>query len=222
MFVVYLTIYSGNKLPPFYIGSTSLKKYSSGYCGTITSQAYRTIYTKEIRESPELFDVVLLETCRTREHALIQELFWQKRVNAKTSSDYFNMSWAQPNGFMGRDTSGKNHPLFGSHNAKGYIHSYDPITFKASFSLDVPPGNVLGRVPTVSRANFRGKRWFTNGSKDMFCKTCPDGFKAGRTTNFRRKAGTKKAYTNGIISKYFDIGREPLGWVPGFGKRRNK
>jgi hypothetical protein len=38
MYCVYLTIYKGNNLPPFYIGSTSIDKIDGGYHGSVMSE----------------------------------------------------------------------------------------------------------------------------------------------------------------------------------------
>jgi hypothetical protein len=40
MFVTYLTEYSGNKLPPFYIGSTSATRLATGYHGSVRSEKW--------------------------------------------------------------------------------------------------------------------------------------------------------------------------------------
>jgi hypothetical protein len=40
MFVTYLTEYLGNKILPFYIGSTSAERLASGYRGSVRSQKW--------------------------------------------------------------------------------------------------------------------------------------------------------------------------------------
>jgi hypothetical protein len=40
MFCVYVTFYRGNKLPPFYIGSTYLENMNRGYKGSPRSKKY--------------------------------------------------------------------------------------------------------------------------------------------------------------------------------------
>jgi hypothetical protein len=44
IFCTYLTIYSGNKLPMFYIGSSTVKKVVSGYHGSVSSKIYKGWY----------------------------------------------------------------------------------------------------------------------------------------------------------------------------------
>ncbi|WPK33751.1 hypothetical protein [Escherichia phage AV109] len=170
MFIVYLTIYSGDKLPPFYIGSTSLEKHLNGYHGTILSKAYRKIYNKELLENPTLFDSCILSEHPTREEALKVEKDYQIRVQAHKNPLYMNMSLASPTGFFGRDVSGKNHPLYGSHNAKNNIHSYNPETLEQTFAPTIPEGFIKGRSPKYKASGHnKGKIWYTNGtSRKMF------------------------------------------------------
>lgn len=46
-YCVYLTCYLGNKLPPFYIGSTTTIKVQSGYKGSVKSKQYKKIFEYE-------------------------------------------------------------------------------------------------------------------------------------------------------------------------------
>jgi hypothetical protein len=46
MFAVYLTSYKGNKLPPFYIGSSSVSALNSGYHGSVKYTANIIILLK--------------------------------------------------------------------------------------------------------------------------------------------------------------------------------
>ena len=191
MFVVYITVYAGCKMPAYYIGSTSFDKYSKGYTGTVLSKAYKAIYAEEKELNPDLFDTILLETCNTRQEALIKELYWQKRVNAKTNLDYFNMSWASPKGFFGNGASGSAHPNYGGHNCKGYMHSYNPITYEPAFLDHIPDGNIKGRSPkyTNRSSHNKGKHWYNNGKIEIlsFASDVPKGFKKGQLMTDAKK-----------------------------------
>jgi len=58
-FCVYLTIYRGNKLPPFYLGYTKANKIKNeNYHGSVSSKKYKQIFNKEIKENPELFTTI--------------------------------------------------------------------------------------------------------------------------------------------------------------------
>ncbi|UYD60185.1 hypothetical protein OPFAMLBM_00164 [Aeromonas phage avDM12-TAAL] len=108
-FCVYLTIYSGDKLPPYYIGSSSVDKINNGYRGSVQSKKYGQIWKQELATNPDLFDVVIIEECDTRLLALERELYWQKRCDVVRSSDFVNMSYAQKHGFFGMSTAGRKH-----------------------------------------------------------------------------------------------------------------
>jgi hypothetical protein len=113
MFVVYLTKYSGKKLPPYYIGSTSTEKIKQGYKGSVTSKKWRKIFYEELLQNNHLFEIEILSTHDNRKDALEAELKEQKLRDVVKSKDYFNESFASVNGFFGRDISGENHPMFG-------------------------------------------------------------------------------------------------------------
>lgn len=62
IYCVYLTIYSGNKLPPFYVGYGKVKNIEErGYRGSVRSKKYREIWKKELEESPHLFRTIIIK-----------------------------------------------------------------------------------------------------------------------------------------------------------------
>ena len=92
MFCVYLTIYKGNKLPPFYIGYSSVKKIEEeGYHGTVKSKIYKEIWDREL-EKPYLFETKIISICKTKEEAKIRETFFQRFFNVHTNPMYINRS----------------------------------------------------------------------------------------------------------------------------------
>jgi len=111
--VVYITHYTGNKLPPFYIGSSSERKVINGYNGSVKSKKYKKIYDYEQKENKHLFKTKILSYHKTTEDALEEELRLQKKHLVVKNNKYFNESYAQPNGFFGRDVSGKLNPMYG-------------------------------------------------------------------------------------------------------------
>jgi hypothetical protein len=94
MYCVYLTIYSGNLLPPYYIGSTSLEKYNKGYKGSVSSKKYKTIWKNELKNHSELFDVLILDEFNTRQEALNAEYILQKKLNVVKSDQFINLTFA--------------------------------------------------------------------------------------------------------------------------------
>lgn len=113
IYCVYLTIYRGSKLPPFYIGSSSIKKIKSGYHGSVSSREYKNIWLEELKENPNLFQTKIISTHNTREEAVEKENYFHHKLNVVKNSLYTNKWYAVPNGFNGYDSRGKNNPMYG-------------------------------------------------------------------------------------------------------------
>ena len=106
MFCVYLTTYMGDKLPPFYIGSTSVKKLENGYRGSVSSKRYKELWNLELKENPHLFKYQILQYCETRKEAYFNEEYWQRQFGAIKNVEFINCSYANTTGFFGKDTEG--------------------------------------------------------------------------------------------------------------------
>jgi len=113
MYCVYLIIYSGDKLPKCYIGSTELEKLKNGYRGSVVSKKYKDIFISEIKNNYDKFTYVILESCYERKEALFYELFYHKLFNVVKSSFFYNESYASINGMFGRDVKGILNPMYG-------------------------------------------------------------------------------------------------------------
>jgi hypothetical protein len=111
-YCIYLTSYFGSKLPPFYIGSSTVDRINSGYRGSIKSKKYKNIWESELKENPHLFKTKIINYYYSRKMALYREKNLQKSLNVVKSCMYVNMSIATPNGFFGMDVSGKNNPAY--------------------------------------------------------------------------------------------------------------
>jgi hypothetical protein len=111
-YCVYLTTYLGNKLPPFYIGSTNIKSINEGYHGSVKSKKYKHIWDSELKNNPHLFKTKIIKLCHSRKFALYREKCLQKLLNVVKSEMYINESLASKNGMFGRDVSRQNHPLW--------------------------------------------------------------------------------------------------------------
>jgi len=94
MYCVYLTTYFGNKLPPFYIGSTSAKKILNGYNGSVSSQAYKQIWKTERDVNPDLFITRVIKMFNTRNEATAFELKIQKALRVVENNLYINKGYA--------------------------------------------------------------------------------------------------------------------------------
>lgn len=118
MYVVYLIVYRGKLLPPFYIGSTSLKNIKEKYYGSIVSKKYKDIFNSEKKINPELFSRIILSEHSTRQEAMSFELVLQKKFNVVKSNLFFNQSYASVGGMCGMDVSGNNNPMFGKKHSE--------------------------------------------------------------------------------------------------------
>lgn len=112
-YCVYLTIYKGNKLPPFYIGSTSIDKINSGYYGSVSSIEYKKLWKSEKSKHPELFKVIIISTFETRKQATEKENIIQRKLNVIYNPLYINKQYAIFNGKFGESMFGKLNPMYG-------------------------------------------------------------------------------------------------------------
>lgn len=115
-FCVYLTCYRGNKLPPFYIGSSSVERVKNGYKGSVQSKKYKQTWNKELKENPHLFSTKIICTHKTRKEALSKEDFLQRSLNVVDSLLYINLSFAQKEGCFGLKSQKNRNPV--SENGK--------------------------------------------------------------------------------------------------------
>lgn len=113
IYCVYATTYSGPKMPILYIGSSTVEKVKNGYHGSVSSKKWGKIWKQELKEHPEYFLTHILMCYSTRKEALRFELECQKEIDAVNNPACINESYAQIDGFFGRDVSGENNPMFG-------------------------------------------------------------------------------------------------------------
>jgi hypothetical protein len=111
IYCVYLTTYSGNKLPPFYIGSSSVERVNKGYRGSVLSRQYKHIWRDEIKACAHLFKTKIIKTYSTREEAITAEKRLQKALKVAESPMYINKGYA--GGAFGISLFGKDHPHYG-------------------------------------------------------------------------------------------------------------
>ena len=88
IYCTYLTSYSGNKLPPFYIGSSSIKKVHDGYHGSVASRKYKAIWKQELKEHPDLFKTKITSEHLTRDEALLRERKFHEALKVQNSEMY--------------------------------------------------------------------------------------------------------------------------------------
>jgi hypothetical protein len=89
-YCTYITIYRGAKLPPFYIGHTTINKIQNGYHGSVKSKKYRKIWEREIEENPHLFETIIKTLHNTRQEAVDRETDFQKKLKVVQNPLYIN------------------------------------------------------------------------------------------------------------------------------------
>jgi hypothetical protein len=188
-YITYLTTYTGDKLPPYYIGSTSEAKALSGkYFGSVTSKKWKDTFRSELKNNKHLFSITILSTHDTRQQSLDAELQLQIKNDVVKSKLFFNEAFASPNGYFGRDISGVNHPQYGK------THS-ESARRKMSLSL-------MGRITStetkmkISKAN-KG-RIVSDETKNKMSKI-RTGTKASAATKklmSESKLGPKNSFYN--------------------------
>jgi len=105
-YAIYLTTYMGNKMPMFYIGSSSVSRIKDGYHGTVVSKKYKEIWLSELKNNKHLFKTQIIKTYESRKEAIEAEFRVQKSLNVVKSPLYINMSNASVNGFFGMSQKG--------------------------------------------------------------------------------------------------------------------
>lgn len=91
-YCLYLTSYFGNLLPPYYVGSSSVKKVNAGYRGSVCSKKYKAIWKNELKNNPQLFSTEIISVHESREEAYSVELAYQVEHDVVKSDQYINMS----------------------------------------------------------------------------------------------------------------------------------
>jgi len=182
MYCVYLTVYFGDKLPRRYIGSCKTKNIDQGYNGSVSSKKYKDTYESERLTNPHLFKTRILSSGYEIDYdARMEELRLQKKYDVVKSKNYMNESYAIPNGFFGRDVSGKNNPMYGrprrGEKHKGgenisaslrylYDHTEKGELLKQEFSKRISGKNnpMYGKNHTEEERKRRSKRYSGEGN----------------------------------------------------------
>jgi hypothetical protein len=110
-YCTYLTIYRGNKMPPFYIGRSSVKNVQKGYHGTVSSKLYKQVWLDELEQNPHLFETKILTTHSTKKEAAEQEEYLHKKHQVHKNPLYINQATGA--GTFHADVKGKKNPWYG-------------------------------------------------------------------------------------------------------------
>lgn len=96
-YCVYFTTYSGQLMPPFYIGSKSVKDVVNGYHGSARSKEWKEIWNEEIKNNPNLFHTKIVSLHKTRKEAFTEEEIYQRDEEVVPNLLYVNECYANGN-----------------------------------------------------------------------------------------------------------------------------
>ena len=166
LYCIYLTIYLGDRLPPFYIGSSTIKKVLKGYHGTVTSAKFKDIWCEEIKNNRHLFKTFIIPSnpILTMVDKLTLEAKWQLEFDVVNSPLFINQRLADRKLFSNSPES----------IAKGKIKRAE--TFKT---------RKIGEQISIKNS---GRKMWNNGVLQTFSHTCPgEGWILGVTEESKKK-----------------------------------
>lgn len=109
-YCVYLTVYRGKKLPPFYIGYTQTSKIIvCNYNGSVQSKKYKNIWKYERRHNPHLFKTYIIKTFDSKDAAIQCESLYIRKLNAIHNQLYINTGYFYNNRVYVSSMKGKKH-----------------------------------------------------------------------------------------------------------------
>jgi hypothetical protein len=165
IYVVYLTSYMGNLLPPFYIGSSSLEKVQKGYNGSVTSIAHGATWRAERKEHPALFRTVILSEHESRQEALDAERALHEALGVVEHPFFINQAIAgihPRNSGKGRKMSAKTRDALRAANV-GKKHQYKPRAPR-------PPITDETRAKLSAAARARTPRKFSDEARQRIAE----------------------------------------------------
>lgn len=229
MFCTYLIIYHGNKLPKFYLGSTTVEKLENGYRGSVSSLRYGKIWNKEVENNSHLFSYKIISLHKNRKEAFDKELKLQLLLKVRNNPLYANMGYAAPNGCFGFSYSGKEHwsrqpgkvHNWSSNHPKGMLgkkHSKERNEYMSEIQLG-DKNHFYGKKhteDTIKKISETNKTpWITNGTESRKLKSnevMPESWYFGRTISVE----SKKWINDCTVERQLIATEEiPAGWLKG-------
>lgn len=199
IYCVYLTIYHGNLLPPFYIGSKDKNSILNGYRGSVVSKEYKDIFKSELKQNPHLFKCRIISEHTSRFDAYQKEKKLQSILNVIENPLYINKSIAHgPVGLSnkGRKFSKAHREKLSQSHIKRYKEKGNPNLGrkgppaseerkrKTSLALKGKPGVRLGMK---NSPEMRKKQSESAKNRELF--TCPKCNKSLQKANLVRYHG---------------------------------
>ncbi len=169
IYCTYLTIYKGNKLPPFYIGYSTINKIQKGYHGSVSSKKYSKIWKEELQKNPHLFKTKILSIYKSKEDALSRESFLQTNMNVLNNELYINESIVKSKKFytnFHQGMKGKKHSeewkIAQSNRAKKL--NSDPTIKKRLSESKIGKNNPMYGISPSNK----GKKFYNDGVRNFY------------------------------------------------------
>ena len=180
---VYLTVYLGNDIPKFYLGSSSNSKLEKGYKGSVLSKEYKNIWKHKVKHNPELFKVFIIASFNTRKEAYYKEMKLQKMLHVIDNPLYLNRSYANGSGRFGGGFKGKkhseSHKKYISSMLKGRPNTWTPKHRPEHSNLMKGNKNAKGNKNPEQSLKMKNNTicknlyWWNNGITNKRSVTCP-------------------------------------------------
>lgn len=180
MFCVYLTIYRGNKLPPFYIGSTSTNRIETGYRGSVASKMYRDAWANELKSNPRLFKTIIISEYSNRNVAYLAEERIQRKLKVVENPLYVNEAYANSR-----------------FNMTGKVHSEETKKKMAESHT----GMIQTKETITKRANSNKGKIRSEASRNKISESRKEGYKNGTIIPNRAMLGRKHSEASKIKMK---------------------
>ena len=205
IYVTYLTIYSGNKLPPFYIGSSTIEKINNGYRGSVKSKKYKSIWKQELKENPHLFKTKIISKHTNRKEALEKEDYIHRKLNVVKSPLYINMALAS--GCFGDNEYVRKHNIL-KYGFNYYVETEEFKLKSKQTRLEKYGSENYNNIEKIKQTNLF-KYGCTCPSKNpkIIEKTAKTNIKKYGTSNaynipFFTILETRKTFTKGLLSRW--------------------
>ena len=210
-FCVYLTIYSGKQLPPFYIGSGTTKnilKHNSPYRGSVGSKKYKHIWKDELSSNPTLFKTKIIKQFDDRTSAYNYEKIIQQKLNADLNPLYVNKTIAN----TGFDFSGYTHTLEArtkmSAAKKGRPSPKKGVTTKPTseetkIKLSIANKGIIRSEETKLKMSAAKKGTPSHNKGKKFSEETKSKMSVSSKLTFLSIIETKKSYPKRLISLMF-------------------
>lgn len=170
-YCTYITFYRGNKLPPFYIGSSSMEKIENGYRGSVVSKRYQLTWRSEIRNSPHLFKTVVISRHSTRKEATAKETKILRILKAHINPLYINMNIS---GYYFTPLKGKDNPAYGTKRPDLTRNNQDRTLSLMVFDkewnfIKTSTASLMSNELNVMPSNIQklAKNWFLDPNKTI-------------------------------------------------------